>query len=212
MEIGTSLEDFVRAQLFEMIEKHPWQFQSQKESNVNSNLSLDIYSRDIPIQSTRQSVVNQQNLEFLEMLRSKENLYVTYLHRCGFEDGIKNDAIAFVEKFLKENESVTCNWLNEVYGRHLKDNLVLCGILRTVSFLHIKNYDYTFVPMIKASLSGGSIECQEAALMLIETIRNRACLEAIETTDFENDLVKEYAAGVANELRKELSINVAKEN
>ncbi len=191
-----------------MLEKNLWKLYG----HIEFDYLLDLYSQDLPIQSTKQTAVNAQNLEFMKMLQSKEQLYVTLLHRCDFEDGMSNDAIAFVRKFIKENESVTCNWLNVVYGKHLKDKDVLCGILRTVSFLHIKNYDSTFVPMIKASLSDSSIECQEAALMLIETIRNKACLEAIETTDFSNDIIKEYAESIASELRNELEIDAYQEN
>ena len=164
MGSGTSKYDYFINQYLYSIEKEPWKYQNMLSSeNVYYSILLE---RNIP-ESTSQKSINYQNNEFFDFLRSKEEYFITILHRCDFEDGMKNDAIVFIQQNLRQNESVTCNWLNEIYGKYLDDKLVLCGILRIVAFVRIRNYDSTFVPMILASLKDPSIDCQEAALMLI---------------------------------------------
>lgn len=208
MGIGTSARDYLIAQYLHSIEKNPWQLQNRLPLEDFYNL---LFERNIP-ESTSQESINFHNNEFLEFLRSKEHYFITLLHRCDFEDGMSNDAIVFIQQNLRHNESVTCNWLNEIYGKYLTDKLVLRGILRIVAFVRINNYDSTFVPMILASLRDTSTDCQEAALMLIEVIRSKECLDALKETTFTSPWIKEYAEGIIKELTEELTQNANQKN
>ena len=208
MDTGTSIYDYLYSQYKNSLENNFW--------NMQINPAFDTWFNNIPLfqmpESTDQNSINVQNKNFLDFLRSKESLFITLLHRSDFEDGMTNDAIIFIQQNVDANKSVTCNWLNEIYGKYLKDKLVLCGILRILAFLHITDYESTFIPMIQASLKDDSIECQEAALMLIEVIRSKECLDVIESTTFSSDWIKEYADSIVSELREELQNNVNQKN
>lgn len=208
MDTGTSIYDYLYAQYKNSLENNLW--------NMQSNQVYDPWFNSIPLfklpESTDQNSINVQNKNFLDFLRSKESFFITLLHRSDFEDGMTNDAIIFIQQNVDANKSVTCNWLNEIYGKYLKDKLVLCGILRILAFLHIKDYESTFMPMIQASLKDDSIECQESALMLIEVIRSKECLDAIESTTFSSEWIKEYADSIASELKEELQNNANQKN
>lgn len=210
MGTGTSEYDYFRSLVNAYIEQNAWRFSSDWNTNILYCL-LNVATADIP-ESTSQPNINLQNRKFLDFLRTKEAYFVTLLHRCDFEDGMSNDAIEFVRQNMHANESVTCNWLNEIYGRYQNDRQVLCGILRTVSFLHVRNYDATFTPMIIASLKDSSEECQEAALMLVETIRSKECLTAVRNTHFDSLWIKDYADNIVRELTDELESDADKKN
>lgn len=208
MDTGTSIYDYLYSQYKNSLENNFW--------NMQINPAFDTWFNNIPLfqmpESTDQNSINVQNKNFLDFLRSKESLFITLLHRSDFEDGMTNDAIIFIQQNVDANKSVTCNWLNEIYGKYLKDKLVLCGILRILAFLHITDYESTFMPMIIASLKDDSTECQESALMLIEVIRSKECLDVIESTTFSSDWIKEYADSIVSELREELQNNVNQKN
>lgn len=208
MDTGTSIYDYLYAQYKNSLENNLW--------NMQINPAFDTWFNNIPLfkmpESTDQNSINVQNKNFLDFLRSKESFFITLLHRSDFEDGMTNDAIIFIQQNIEANKSVTCNWLNEIYGKYLKDKLALCGILRILAFLRITDYESTFMPMIIASLKDDSTECQESALMLIEVIRSKECLDAIESTTFSSDWIKEYADSIVSELREELQNNVNQKN
>ena len=202
MDTGTSLYDYLQNQYIHTFLNKPWAWQYKLDLPTIPDFG-DIKSNVIP-ESTDQSSINSQNDRYLKFLRSKESYFVTLLHRCDFEDGITNDAIEFACQNFNTNKSVTCNWFNEVYGRHLSDKLVLCGLLRILAYLRIKDYEDTFIPMIVASLNDESTECQEAALMLIEVIRSKECLDAVKSTKFQSAWINEYAESIVKDLIEEL--------
>ena len=207
MDIGTSFYDYINAQIRSSIEQNLWNY-------VNgASLYFDslIPKTQMP-ESTDQNSINILNKKFLDFLRSKEIYFVTLLHRVDFEDGMTNDAIAFILQNYQANESVTCNWLNEIYGKHQKDPLVLCGILRIIAFLRLKNAEAMFIPMIIASLKNDAVECQEAALMLIEVLRTKECLDAINSATFTSAWIQDYAQDIANDLKEELESYANQEN
>lgn len=207
MDIGTSLYDYINAQIRTSIEHNLWNY----INGPSLNLASLIPATQMP-ESTDQNSINILNRKFFEFLRSKEAYFITLLHRADFEDGMTNDAIAFIQQNYNANESVTCNWLNEIYGKSLHDKSVLCGILRIIAFLRIKNYEAMFIPMIIASLKDNAIECQEAALMLIEVLRTKECLDAINSTSFTSEWIKDYAQDIANDLKEELKNHANKED
>lgn len=209
MEIGTSTYDYILSQYKDVIERSNWRSQSNFPLD---NVLYELLSKRNISESTNQTSINIQNFEFLQFLRSKEVYFITLLHRCDFEDGVINDSITFIQQNLQINKSVTCNWMNELYGKFIEDKLVLCGILRIIAFLHITHYESTFIPMILASLRDSSTDCQEAALMLIEVIRTPECIDAIKNTEFSSPWIKEYADNVLEELELEIGSNVNKKN
>ena len=201
MDTGTSIYDYLQNQYFDsfLTKQWAWQYKLDLPTIMDFSDKLNI----IP-ESTDQSSINSQNDRYLKFLRSKESYFVTLLHRCDFEDGITNDAIEFARQNFNTNKSVTCNWFNEVYGRQLSDKLVLCGLLGILAYLRIKDYEDTFIPMIVASLNDESTECQEAALMLIEVIRSKECLDAVKSTKFQSAWINEYAESIVKDLIEEL--------
>lgn len=159
--------------------------------------------------STSTSTQRQMNWELLDEFNRKQPKFVYLLHHSVFEDGFDNEATLFFKELFKKDPCISLLWLNGVYTDNQKDAAVLEGILRIISLLDAVGYRKYILPMVKASFNDENVEVQEAAIMVAERWRNKMCLDALQTTKFASEWIKEYANQVMEELKEELADEVS---
>ena len=158
----------------------------------------------IELGSTSSVSINKNNEEFLNSLRLQEEDFVVSLERTDFEDGYNNSILDFVEKNISQNRYTTFLWLYGVYTRHRDDDRIITGLLRIIeSKTTVADID-TFFPLVELGLKNPNPMCQEAAIMTIETWRDKQCLKLLESSNISSPLIQRYANVVVLELKKEL--------
>ncbi len=178
---------------------------AQSSSMVGEQKARQVETGD----STSTSTQRQMNLELLEEFNKKQPKFVYLLHHTVFEDGLDNEATIFFKELFRKDPCISLLWLNGVYTEHQKDVAVIEGILRIISMLDATEYRKYILPMVKASFNDEHIEVQEAAIMVAERWRNKMCLDALETTKFASDWIRDYANQVIEELKEELGDEIS---
>lgn len=168
---------------------------------INDDVEPDLSVSDT---STSSEFVNQQNTDILKYFNQYTSKLVYLFHHTDFEDGIDNDLILKVKSFFKKNSYMTIIWLNCVYSEHQKDEGVVEGILRLLTYLDISEYRVFLIPIVKASFNDKNSSVQEAAIMVAEEWRTKECLDALQTCLFSSKWINEYADKVIAELKEEL--------
>lgn len=158
----------------------------------------------IEIDSTNDTSINKNNEEFLCSLREQEGDFVISLERTDFEDGYNNPILDFIEKNICQNRYMTFLWLYEVYSRHRENERIIAGLLRIVECKTTVEDIDTFFPLVELGIKNANPMCQEAAIMTIETWRDKQCLELLESSHLSSPLMQQYANIVISELKKEL--------
>lgn len=166
--------------------------------------------------STDTRDINEQNKIDLKKLDEQSSMFVNLLIHVDFEDGYTNDAIVFVENKMKTNAFAVCLWLNKIYmqyatSKELDENrIIVTGVLRIIAYLN-QTKDFAvimpaFYAMIRASVLCDDIAEQEAALMVIESWRNKEFLSILEESieHIRDASLKEYAAKLQSEISDEL--------
>ena len=169
------------------------------------------------IENTTTSLnVENENRKYTKYLRENESLFLNILSQTDFEDGCSNPAIEYVENNLIQNSYATSMWLNELLTKYPidcnnkeKSSFVQYGVLRIISFLGDKDYlDYikgNLLLMIKVSLKSDINYVQEAALMVIESWRDRESLSLLNDVTFSDSLLQQYSDALKNEISDELN-------
>ena len=166
----------------------------------------DFFKLDaVELDSTSDTSINKTNEEFMVYLRSQEEDFVISLVRADFEDGYNNEVLDFIDKCIKENRYVTFVWLYQVYSRHNSDPRVLAGALRIVESKSTIDDIDTFYPMVELGLKSQNPMCQEAAIMTIETWRDKQSLQLLESVKLNSSIMQQYANIVISELRREVA-------
>ena len=142
----------------------------------------------------------------------KNTKFVYLLHHTNFEDAQENEATQFFAELYKQDPCISLFWLNGVYTDNQKDVAVLEGILRIISMLDAPEYRKYILPMVKASFNDTHVEVQEAAIMVAENWRNKMCLDALTSTQFASNWIKDYANQVIEELREELADEISQDD
>lgn len=159
----------------------------------------------IELDSTSDTSINKTNEEFMMYLKNQEEDLVISLIRTDFEDGYNNEVLNFVDKCKNENRYITFLWLYQVYSRHKSDYRVLAGLLRIIESKSTVDDIDTFYPMVELGLKNPNPMCQEAAIMTIETWRNKQCLQLLESIQLSSPVMQQYANIVITELRREVA-------
>ena len=159
----------------------------------------------IELDSTSDTSINKTNEEFMMYLKNQEEDFVISLIRADFEDGYNNEVLNFIDKCIKENRYVTFVWLYQVYSRHKSDYRVLAGVLRIIESKSTVDDMDTFYPMVELGLKNTNPMCQEAAIMTIETWRNKQCLQLLESIKLSSPVMQQYANIVITELKQEVA-------
>lgn len=142
--------------------------------------------------------------EFDKILSERQDEFCIRLRRTDFEDGYDNDIIDEVKSYMETNKYVTTNWLNKIYSSNQRDPAIISGLLRVIGSVASGEEIKAFIPLIKCGLQDSHVECQEAALMAIEVLGTKECIDAIETVSFTSPLIKGYAEAVLESLKESL--------
>ncbi len=171
----------------------------------------DIIKKEAEL-STSASAQRQLNIDLLQEFNKKNAKFVYLLHHTNFEDAQENEATQFFAQLYKQDPCISLFWLNGVYTDNQKDVAVLEGILRIISMLDAPEYRKYILPMVKASFNDTHVEVQEAAIMVAENWRNKMCLDALTSTQFASNWIKDYANQVIEELREELADEISQDD
>ena len=153
---------------------------------------------------TRSVDVNKLNQDDLEFFRMHSDEVVRAITTTDFEDGMDNDVTELVRSFKRRNKLATYNWLNELYGKNLREPLFVEGLLRVLAVVTKKGEETGLMPIVVAGLRSGNSAEQEAAIMVIEEWRTKECLDALVTSSLTSGWVRKYAEKVEKELAKEV--------
>lgn len=161
---------------------------------------------------TNSESVEKENRNHIDKLRNNEFYFVQILLHSSFEDGNSNEAIEYIKEQLSINSVATSNWLAEFFVKNQQRDCdgmeILYGLLRIIAYLNdIDCFDYirgTLVVILQAALNTDTIYLQEAALMVIESWRNKDCLHLLKEMKFEDSYIQKYADIIKNELIQEL--------
>lgn len=156
--------------------------------------------------NTRESDINNANERFLAYLENVSQIFVQELAWTDFEDGMENDVIRQVSRYIKINRYVTLCWLSKIFSNNRSQPSITSGILRTLAMVVTGNDIDYMMPVVTAGLSSTHLEDQEAAIMVVEKWRTRTCLEALLNTTYGSEWMNEYAMQVAKELKGELGV------
>lgn len=182
----------------------------------NSNISeyLTVSSVDDIITASIEGESNTSTLYYVDK-NEKDMLFfdsqidvVKYLcHHVVFEDGYTNELIDKLEQFYQRNQVASLLWLNKFYSNNQWDSMVKEGILRTLTFLDYADIYNVMLPLVKASFNDTDSNIQEVAIMVVENWRTKECLDALETTQYASERLKEYAQKIISELKEELHVD-----
>lgn len=156
------------------------------------------------VDNTRSDDINKENERFNSFLESRRQAFIQMLTWVDFEDGMENEVTRLVSGYMKKNRYVTYCWLNKVFSDYRQEPIITSGILRTLVMVVNKSDADYMLPMVTVGLSSKYSEDQEAAIMVVEKWRTKECLDALLSTTYGSDWVKEYALQVAAELKEEL--------
>lgn len=183
--------------------------------NTSPDINALLLGLDTDKNLTNSKDVEIENRRHIDKLRSNEFYFLQILQKSDFEDGNSNEAIEYVEKQLKINSIATSNWISELFSKYStveKDDVnslnILYGLLRIIAFLNNEDcFDYIKGPMVlilKLALSSEVLYLQEAALMVIESWRNKESLSLLEEFNPSAKYLKSYAETLKKELNEEV--------
>lgn len=158
----------------------------------------------IDLFATNEPTIQKRSEEFKKILDERENGFCNRLQRADFEDGYDNDVIDEVRQYMNYDKYVTMAWLNGIYGTNQKNPSIIAGLLRIISSVASEEDIKYFIPLIKCGLQDSHVECQEAALMAVEVLGTKECIEAIETSTFVSPMIRGYAEVVLESLKEKL--------
>lgn len=185
--------------------------------------SAQKYSEDnsyIVAQKASTDTADMRKMEEIlaEKFKKDTPFFISILKYADFEDGYSNDAIELVSKKFEESPFVASVWLGNVFnqcyvGAEFNDmgrNELLFGILRIVAYLNDKEYfgyiQENLSNLVLLGLKEDDTSIQDAALMVIENWRDKKSFDMLDSVDFSQSILKNYAEKLKSELQTELSL------
>lgn len=180
--------------------------------NTNCFLQDDFSSKN---NLTNSESVEKENRNHIDKLRGNEFYFVQILLHSSFEDGNSNKAIEYIKEQLSINSVATSNWLAEFFVRNKNKDAdgieILYGLLRIIAYLNDRDcFDYirgTLSLILRVALKTDTAYLQEAALMVIESWRDKDCLHLLKEMKFKDAYIQKYVGIIKNELTSELEDN-----
>lgn len=199
---------------------------SPTESIVNlydTILSAQKYFEDdsyIVAQKASTDTADMRKMEEIlaEKFKKDTPFFISILKYVDFEDGYSNNAIEFVSKKFEESPFVASVWLGNVFNQcyvgaefnNIGRNELLFGILRIVAYLNDKEYfghiQENLSNLVLLGLKEDDTSIQDAALMVIENWRDEKSFDMLNSVDFSQSILKNYAEKLKSELKTELSL------
>lgn len=154
---------------------------------------------------TSNIAVQDANEREMNLFRRNEYKFLYTLRHTVFEDGCNNEATNLFDSMLQKNKYVAISWLYEFWCDHQDDPIVFEGLIRLIGRITDKGYWKTLFSIVRNGFSDNNPEIQEAAIMVAESWRTKACLVALSNTSYESPWIRNYANQVIEELKEELA-------
>lgn len=158
--------------------------------------------------------VEKENRKYIDRLKTKESFFIDILLHTDFEDGETNEAIDFVNSALEENSMPTSLWIADLFNKYSKNTdsfsiTITYGLLRIIAYLDNKDcFNYiksVLLLILDSAIHSNIIFIQEAALMVIESWRDKDSYSLIENYNFEqSSYLDAYSKALKKELIKEI--------
>jgi len=162
----------------------------------------------INIASSDSSIENQLNAKRMQSLKSAFSAKLLQLLReQDFEYGVDTPADELVRKCFKENESITKQWLNDLFIQNFADQTIIIGILRVLS-----HFDYDDIapqgPTIAlAALTNSNAEIRESGIRAFENWCTLESLNVLKQVQCVEEWLNDYLQQVITDLTEELRGN-----
>jgi len=163
--------------------------------------------------SDLQSEENRANERRRQLYESLTEPFLRLVEESELEYGFASELDSFLHDHLRENASVTREWLNSVFNRYFRDVAVATGILRTIAHLDWAQINPEGPTMAIAALSHVNVEVREAGIRAFENWGKPEAIDILKHVRCEEPWLQEYIAQVIHDLEEELSIHaVSREN
>ncbi len=174
----------------------------------------------IVVQKASTDTADMRKMEEIlaEKFKKDTPFFISILKYVDFEDGYSNDAIKFVSKKFEESPFVASVWLGNVFNQcyvgaefnNMGRNELLFGILRIIAYLNDKEYfgyiQENLSNLVLLGLKEDDTSIQDAALMVIENWRDKKSFDMLNSVDFSQSILKNYAEKLKSQLQTELSL------
>lgn len=164
----------------------------------------DRHNTSIKKDSTSTEDMHRVFEHYLHIFSKNEPNFIHTLTHSIFEDGMENEASNLLKSYFALSPYPAISWFSTVFNSHLNDPNVSYRLLRCLCNKQYSTYSKNLISFVRGALNDKSIEVQESAFMVLESWRNKECLDVLENTNYVNPILAEYAESLKNELRDEL--------
>jgi len=175
------------------------------ESTLEPSLQKEIYD----ITASDISIENSINKQRLDRFRKE---FSSNLFKClkeqDFEYGVDTPADELVRKMLAKNESVTKEWLNELFVENFSDQVVIIGLLRVISHFYYQEVSPQGPTMALAALSNANAEVRECGIRAFENWSNMESLKVLKNIKCDEQWLNDYLQQVITDIEEELEEHV----
>lgn len=154
------------------------------------------------------SLENRLNRQRMDRFRTKFSVrFLQLLREQDFEYGIDTPADAFLRKCYAENESVSKEWLNQLFVENFNDVTVVLGVLRVLSHFEYMEVAPQGLTMALAALTHSNAEVRECGIRACENWGTLECLSVLKKVHCSESWLNDYLKLVIVDLEEELGRN-----
>lgn len=151
------------------------------------------------------SIENRLNAQRMQRFRADfSTRFLQLLREQDFEYGVDTPADELIRKCLNENESITKQWLNELFIQYFADKAVIIGILRVLSHFRYHEVAPQGPTMAIAALSNANAEVRECGIRAFENWRTLDSLKVLKGVHCAERWLNDYLQQVIADLEEEL--------
>ena len=155
-----------------------------------------------------QSIENYLNIQRLKKYRKKYNAEFLYLiEEQNCEYGIDSLADVFIRKRMQENETITKEWLNEIFIENYDSPIILIGILRVISHLEYNDIKPQGITMAISALSHINVEVRECGIRAFESWGTIDSLKILQELNYSEEWLRKYINQIVIDLKEEWNLN-----
>jgi hypothetical protein len=149
-----------------------------------------------------------ENILNIRRLKKFKGKYTTELLRIireqDFEYGFDSPADLFVRELLRQNLTVTKEWLNSIFIDYFDDTRILIGLLQIISHIDYLEICPEGATMALAALSHVNPEVRECGIRAFENWGTVESLKVLRNVKCQEKWLQEYVQQVILDLEEEL--------
>lgn len=161
---------------------------------VRESASSDLQSEENARNIRRRQLFEQQTPQLLQLIAETE-----------LEYGFTSELDLFLEERLRQNASVTREWLNDVFNRYFRNVEIATGILRTIAHLDWTQMSPQGATMALAALSHANVEVREAGVRAFENWGTPEYLDMLKSLHCPESWLQDYITRVVQDLEEALA-------